>query len=46
MTRIASGAAQSSVARTRRYRATRRHGTRCILVDVNDGDVAALIARS
>ena len=46
MTRIASGAAQSSVARTRRHRATRRHGPRCIIVDVNEGDVAALLARS
>ena len=46
MTSHSERAAQSSVARTRRHRATRRHGTRCILVDVNDGDVAALVARS
>ena len=43
---IASGAAQSSVARTRRHRARRRQGTRCIIVDVNETDVAALVARS
>jgi len=39
-------AARSSVARTQRYRARRRQGTRCILVDVNEGDIAALVARS
>jgi hypothetical protein len=39
-------AARSAVARTRRYRARQRQGTRCILVDVNEGDVAALVARS
>jgi hypothetical protein len=38
-------AARSSVARTQRYRARRRQGTRCILVDVSEGDVAALVAR-
>jgi hypothetical protein len=43
---IASGAAQSSVARTQRYRARRRQGTRCVLVDVSESDVAALVARS
>ena len=32
--------------RTERYRARRRQGTRCILVDVSEGDVAALVARS
>ena len=32
--------------RTRRYRARRRQGTRCILVDVNETDVAALVSRS
>jgi len=43
---IASGAARSSAARTRRHRARQRQGTRCILVDVSQGDVAALVARS
>ena len=38
--------ARSSVARTQRYRARRRQGARCILVDVNETDVAALVARS
>ena len=38
--------ARSSVARTQRYRARRRQGTRCILVDVSETDVAALVARS
>ncbi len=41
-----SGAAQSPVARTRRHRARRRQGMRCILVDVSETDVAALVARS
>jgi len=43
---IANGAARSSAARTQRHRARRRQGTRCILVDVSESDVAALVARS
>jgi hypothetical protein len=39
-------AARSSVARTQRYRARRRRGTRCIRLDVSEGNVAALVARS
>jgi hypothetical protein len=34
------------LARTQRHRARRRQGTRSILVDVNETDVAALVARS
>jgi hypothetical protein len=34
------------MARTQRYRARRRQGTRCIIIDVSEGDVAALVARS
>ena len=43
---MASRAARSSAARTQRYRARRRQGTRCIYVDVSEDDVAALVARS
>jgi hypothetical protein len=43
---IASVAARSSAARTQRYRARQRQGTRCILVDVSETEVAALVARS
>jgi len=43
---IASGAARSSAERTQRHRARRRQGTRCILVDVSESDVAAFVARS
>jgi hypothetical protein len=35
----------ASTERSRRYRQRRREGTRCILVDVHEGDVAALVAR-
>jgi hypothetical protein len=35
----------SSTERTRRHRQRRRRGTRCITVDVNEGEVAALVAR-
>ena len=37
--------APSSAARTRRHRTRRRQGRRCILVDVSEGDLAALVAR-
>jgi hypothetical protein len=43
---VASGAARSSAARTRRYRARRGQGARCVLVDVSETEVAALVARS
>jgi hypothetical protein len=43
---IASRAGRSSAARVQHYRARRRQGTRCILIDVSEGDVAALVARS
>ena len=43
---IVSDPGPSSVARTHRYRARRRQGTRCILVDVSKTEVAALVARS
>jgi len=43
---VASGSARSSATRTQRYRARRRQGSRCILVDVSEDDVAALVARS
>jgi hypothetical protein len=41
-----SRAAQSPAARTQRYRARRRQGTRCVLINVSEGDVTALVARS
>jgi hypothetical protein len=34
-----------STERSRRYRQRRRRGTRCITVDVNEGEIAALVAR-
>ena len=34
-----------STERSRRYRQRRRRGTRCITVDVNESEVAALVAR-
>jgi hypothetical protein len=36
---------RSSAARTRRHRERRRQGTRCITVDVNESEVAALVVR-
>jgi hypothetical protein len=44
MTTNPSGA-PSSIERSRRYRQRRRQGTRCITVDVNEGEIAALVAR-
>ena len=41
-----NNSAPSSAARSRRHRTRRRQGTRCILVDVSEADVAALVARS
>jgi hypothetical protein len=34
-----------STERSRRYQQRRRRGTRCITVDVNESEVAALVAR-
>jgi hypothetical protein len=34
-----------STERSRRHRRRRRRGSRCITVDVNEGEVAALVAR-
>jgi hypothetical protein len=42
---IVSGAFCSSAARTKRYRARRRQGTRCTTVYVNESEVGALVAR-
>jgi hypothetical protein len=39
-------AERSSAARTRRHRERRRHGTRCASVDVSQGQLDALVARS
>ena len=36
---------QSSAARTRRYRERRRHGTRCVTVNVNKDELDALVVR-
>jgi hypothetical protein len=36
--------APSSTERSRRHRQRRRRGTRCITVDVNEGEIAALVA--
>jgi hypothetical protein len=44
MTTNPSGAS-SSTERSRRHRQRRRRGTRCITVDVNESEVAALVAR-
>ena len=44
MTTNPSGA-PSSTERSRRHRQRRRRGTRCITVDVNEGEIAALVAR-
>ncbi len=35
----------ASTERSRRHRRRRREGTRCILVDVHQSDIAALVAR-
>ena len=35
----------SSTERTRRYRQRRRRGTRCITVEMNDSEIAALVAK-
>lgn len=42
---LASGAPRSSAARTQRYRTRWRQGTHCILVEVSEGDLTALVAR-
>ena len=42
---MVSGAFRSSAARTKRYRARRRQGTRCTTVYVNESEVGALVAR-
>ena len=44
MTTNPSGA-PSSTERSRRHRQRRRRGTRCITVDVNEGEIAVLVAR-
>jgi hypothetical protein len=44
MTTNPSGA-PSSTERSRRHRQRRRRGTRCITVDVNESEIAALVAR-
>jgi hypothetical protein len=36
---------RSSAARTRRLRERRRQGTRCVTVNVNKGEIAALVVR-
>jgi hypothetical protein len=36
---------RSSAERTRRHRKRRRQGTRCVTVDVNQGELGALIVR-
>jgi hypothetical protein len=36
---------RSSTARTRRLRARRRQGTRCVTVDINQGERDALVVR-
>jgi hypothetical protein len=38
-------ASRSSAARTRRHRQRLREGTRCVTVDVNQGELDALIVR-
>jgi hypothetical protein len=38
-------AERSSAARTRRHRERRRHGTRCVTVDVSQGELDALVVR-
>jgi hypothetical protein len=38
-------AERSSAARTRRHRERRRHGTRCVTVDVSQGELDALVIR-
>jgi hypothetical protein len=43
---MTSDTARSSAARTRRHRARRRRGTRCIMVDVNESDLEAFVARN
>jgi hypothetical protein len=40
-----STASRSSAARTKRLRERRRQGTRCVTVDVNQGELGALIVR-
>ena len=36
---------RTSAARTRRHRQRRRLGTRCVMVDVNQGELDALVVR-
>jgi hypothetical protein len=36
---------RSSVERTRRHRERRRQGTRCVTVDINQGECDALVVR-
>jgi hypothetical protein len=38
-------ASRSSALRTERYRARRRQGTRCVTVDVNESEIAALVVK-
>ena len=40
-----SAANRSSAHRSRRHRERRRQGTRCIVVDVNQGELDALVLR-
>ena len=40
-----STATRSSASRTKRHRERRRQGTRCVTVDVNQGELDALIVR-
>jgi hypothetical protein len=40
-----AAASRSSAERTRRHRERRRQGTRCVMVDVNQGELDALVVR-
>jgi hypothetical protein len=40
-----SAATRSSPERSRRHRERRRQGTRCVMVDVNRGELDALVVR-
>jgi hypothetical protein len=40
-----STATRSSASRTKRHRERRRQGTRCVVVDVNQGELDALVVR-
>jgi hypothetical protein len=42
---MVNGAVGSSTVRTKRYRARRRQGTRCITVYLNEDEVRALVTR-